>query len=251
VSYAENIIYRYDGTFDGFLCCVFESYTKKEMPAAILSENDIQYTIYPEKNIETVLENSQRVFNSFSKKMSKEAEKIIKYAFLTCMENKEITIYKFIRIGYEKGNQVLNMLADDTVSKVLKAVRYLKKEAHLFTGFIRFCELDGFLVSQIEPNNFVLPILAGHFIDRYSQENFVIYDKTYRVALVYKEHKAAIMNIENFNIPKGEEKELLYSQLWKNYYNNIAIKERYNPKCRRNMMPKRYWKNMLEVKEEL
>ena len=27
--------YRYDGSFDGFLCCVFESFLKKETPAAI------------------------------------------------------------------------------------------------------------------------------------------------------------------------------------------------------------------------
>ena len=26
----REIIYQYDGSFEGLLCCVFESYTKKE-----------------------------------------------------------------------------------------------------------------------------------------------------------------------------------------------------------------------------
>ena len=31
----REIIYQYDGSFEGLLCCVFESYTKKERPTAI------------------------------------------------------------------------------------------------------------------------------------------------------------------------------------------------------------------------
>ena len=29
----REIIYQYDGSFEGLLCCVFESYTKKERPS--------------------------------------------------------------------------------------------------------------------------------------------------------------------------------------------------------------------------
>ena len=28
----REIIYQYDGSFEGLLCCVFESYTKKRTP---------------------------------------------------------------------------------------------------------------------------------------------------------------------------------------------------------------------------
>ena len=36
----REIIYQYDGSFEGLLCCVFESYTKKERPTAILHDGD-------------------------------------------------------------------------------------------------------------------------------------------------------------------------------------------------------------------
>ena len=28
-----SVIFRYDGSFEGFLCCVFDSYVYKEYPA--------------------------------------------------------------------------------------------------------------------------------------------------------------------------------------------------------------------------
>ena len=28
----NEMIYTYDGSFEGFLCCIFESYAKKESP---------------------------------------------------------------------------------------------------------------------------------------------------------------------------------------------------------------------------
>jgi hypothetical protein len=39
-------------------------------------------------------------------------------------------------------------------------------------------------------------------------------------------------------------------RLWKNFYDTIAIKERFNPKCRMNFMPKRVWANLPEMQSE-
>ena len=47
------VAYRYDGSFDGFLCCVFESYVRREVPVQILPEEEAQVSLYPEKWIET------------------------------------------------------------------------------------------------------------------------------------------------------------------------------------------------------
>ena len=36
----NNVIYQYDGSLDGFLCCVYESYVYKEAPAAFCCDED-------------------------------------------------------------------------------------------------------------------------------------------------------------------------------------------------------------------
>lgn len=38
-----------------------------------------------------------------------------------------------------------------------------------------------------------------------------------------------------------------FEQWWKQFYETIGIKERENPRCRMNMMPKMYWSNMPEM----
>ena len=36
----SEVMYQYDGTLDGFLCCVYESYVYKEIPAAFCCDED-------------------------------------------------------------------------------------------------------------------------------------------------------------------------------------------------------------------
>ena len=36
----EDVIYQYDGSFDGFLCCVHDSYIYKEFPIAFEGDEE-------------------------------------------------------------------------------------------------------------------------------------------------------------------------------------------------------------------
>ena len=73
----NQIAYRYDGSFEGFLCCIFDSFYRQESPAAILSEEDPQGLLYPERYVETDSSHAQRVFASLSKRISKRAEQFV------------------------------------------------------------------------------------------------------------------------------------------------------------------------------
>ncbi len=54
MPYRTDIVYRYDGTLDGFLCCVaYESYASREMPAAILGPDDAQLSLLETREIAT------------------------------------------------------------------------------------------------------------------------------------------------------------------------------------------------------
>lgn len=242
----SNVIYYYDGSFEGLLCCVFESYEKREIPSDILVADTPQTTFLPVKEIYTDLEKADRVLISIPKKISEEALDFIKHAFLTCLPQKEKEILLFLRLGYRVGPQVTNMLADDVVDTLTKAVKHLNNETHLLTGFIRFSDFQGALVAEIEPKNFVLPLLSQHFCERYPEERFLIYDKAHGMALIYQPYHPEIMAIEHLELPEPDEKELFFRDLWKLFYNTIEVEGRHNPKCRMSHMPKRYWKNMTE-----
>ena len=170
--------------------------------------------------------------------------------FLTCLEEKELHLWRFLRLGYQLGPGFTRGLADERVAAVWKAVRHLTGEAHLLKGFTRFSEIDGVLVGEIEPKNRVLPLLRPHFCARYPGECFVLHDRTHREVLLHRPGQWAIVPAEDFRPGAPGEAERQYRRLWRRFYDTIAIEGRYNPRCRMTQMPKRYWGTMTEFQRE-
>jgi probable DNA metabolism protein len=246
----EVVVYTYDGSFDGLMCCVFESYDKNEIPADVLPENETVPYLLPVKHIETNEGRAKRVLSSIPKKMGSKALRVIHHAFLTCHPQKDQLILKFMRLGYSCGPSIMNRLTDETVHELFTAVNHLDREAGLYMGFIRFSEANGALTAQIEPKNIVLPLIGRHFRGRYPAEQFLIYDKTHGMALLHYDRKLTICSIEAFEQPDPGEEELKFRELWRLFYDTIEIKERHNPRCRMSLMPKRYWNCMTEFARE-
>ncbi|MBP1764077.1 MAG: putative metabolism protein [Firmicutes bacterium] len=244
-----DLIYCYDGSFEGLLCCVFESYDQQEIPLDIFSPASLQTTLLPVKEIQTEPQKASRVLASIPNKIGFAALDFIQRAFLTCHPQKELYILLFLRKGYRHGPTVMDMLTDEVVNTLVTAVKHLDKESHLLKGFIRFSVVNNALVAQIEPKNYVLPFLIQHFRERYPEERFLIHDTTHGMGLVYQPYKAMIIPIEELQLPEVDEEEQSFRELWQLFYNTIEIKGRHNPRCRMSQMPKRYWKNMTEFGE--
>lgn len=247
MSYRANIVYRYDGSWRGFLCCVFECFRAKELPAAIEFADEAQETMFPIKYIETDEALALRVERSIPVKISPEAKQFVQDAFLSCMEEKELKILRFLMLGFRQGGRVMKLTTNDDVHTLNRAVLQVGNEAHQFLQFLRFAEYGEFLAAQIEPKNNVLPLVVPHFCGRLSCENFMIYDKTNRLAFVHqKTGETEFFRVDKLALPPVDEAERRYRALWKLFYDTVAVEGRVNPKLRRTHMPMRYWPNMTE-----
>ncbi len=244
-------VYAYDGSFDGLLCCVFESYQYNEMPVDVLSEELMTPGLLPVKAISTCPEHAQRVRRAIPKKMGARAYEFIRNAFLTCCPQKEINMLRFIRMGFRRGPAVMDCLTEEAVHTLFMAVNHLNREVNHYLGFIRFSDSGGVLTSQIEPKNIVLPLMARHFAERYPNERFLIFDKTHGLALLHQDHAVKLFSAEEFYQPRPGAEEAKFRALWKLFYDTIEIKERHNPRCRMNHMPKRFWHCMTEFSKEI
>ena len=236
-------IYVYDGSFDGLLCCVFASYTYKEMPSQVEHEYN---GFLPTRNIQSTDENAQRVRNGIFKTMGSRAFYLVKHAYLSERDNIELNILKFLKLGFTIKQSPHRMIYEDCVKAVTEAAKYTLGERHLSLEFLRFSESNGILTSVISPKANILPLLAGHFIDRFPRETFLIYDSVRQVALVYSDGKSALMPLSEYVQPAPDENEQKYRRLFTLFYNTIEVKPRHNERCRMNHMPKRFWKNMTE-----
>ena len=244
-----EMVYYYDGSFDGFLSCIFESYANKEVLTAIYCDEDAVPTLFDCRSIITDSAHALRVLRKIIK-VSPYAAELVQKGFLTCMEDRELHLYQLIVKLLRDGPSFLRNFSDETLYPVACAVRHLEGEVHLLKGFVRFSELGGVLGSEIEPKNRVLPLLRSHFCGRFREDTFFIYDRTHKEALFYAGGKAIIRPLDEFQMAPPNEREAHYRLLWKRFYDTIAIKERENPRCRMTNMPKRYWNTMTEFQGE-
>lgn len=174
MSDRTDVVYQYDGSFEGMLCCVFRAFYQREDPLFIFSDGGNQATFLKTVFVPTEAEKAARVLRSIPAKLGTDALSCVELAFLSCMEEKEAAILAFLRLGYQNGSAVMRMLAEPCVHKVIAAARNVSGEAHLFKGFVRFSEYGGALAAEIAPKNHVLPLLGRHFQIRMPEQSFLI-----------------------------------------------------------------------------
>ena len=245
-----DMVYEYDGTYEGFLCCIYESYVNKEFPIAFAGNEEFPVlTLYSVRAVETDPSHSDRVLHSISDRSLK-AARLLYRAFYTCMDNKEACLYAFVQKLYADGPQFLRFPTDPACYPLYKAVRHLSGELEKLRGFVRFSDYDGILGAEIEPKNRVLPFLRRHFCSRYAGEVFFLYDRTHGELLLYKDGRSRIVHMDSLTLAPPSPQEAEYRKLWKTFFYTISIEERHNERCQNTFLPKRYRSTMTEFQSE-
>ncbi|MHC1723084.1 MAG: TIGR03915 family putative DNA repair protein [Aminipila sp.] len=240
--------YLYDGSFEGFLTCIYYHYYE-EKAAGIFTKNNYQSNILNSFiEVKTEAEKATKVYNAIEKKISPYDLQRIYRVFLSTVDNREILLLNYIRLGFKEGSKISLLHGNAYVSPVEKAEKKVTFEIHRLLGLLRFSVLEGeVLYAVLEPDHDVLEFLADHFTDRYKNEPFIIHDKKRNKALVAQGGEWYITEFTEKALPHLSKNEKDYRALWKKYFETIAIKERTNPKCQKNFMPVRYWKHLTEI----
>lgn len=246
-AHVTDTAYCYDGSFPGFLCCIFESYTKREIPSAVLGPEEGQITFFGTREIVTDTAHARRVANGLTRLGSVVQERITT-GFLSTEEEKDLILLRFARRCFDVGPRAAQMLGDPDVSAAFALERNVNSEVCHFTEFIRFEERDGMLGAVIHPKNNVLPRLRWHFCNRLPDEDFLIYDAAHGMALLQQSGRVQYLEMKQY-VPGADEEELNWQDLWKRFFHALTIEERRNAKAQMNHAPKRFWSDMVEMRE--
>ena len=247
----SNYIYLYNGSFISLLNLIKILFQKKIIPQNIKDE-DYQSTLLEEtfmiKNRE-----DEKVIAEINKYFSSRILKTIYYLYLTNYEDKELLIYYFLLYARQYKNKIYYMRNLKIVTKTLKLEQYVSRENHKFKGILRFKELgNGILYAEMNPENNIIFLLVKHFQRRLKEEAFIIKDVRRGILGVYDKKEAYFVDSRDFVMKEinYSSKEEQIQEMWKDFYKTIGIKERKNDRCRRNFMPKKYWKYIIEVSDE-
>lgn len=246
------IVLIHDGSFNGFLTCIYECYYSYKNASLIFSKHTFEENLlYEKKYIPTDDIKANKVYNSLLKNTGEDVVENIYYAYLSDTKDCFSLALKYVQIAFKLGAIVNHHIYDSRVKNILSLKSKVLKEAHMFEGFVRFIFInDKILYSSIEPDHNILELLSNHFTKRFCNENFIIHDIKRELALVYSSlqnnYEVVSMPIDYYENLKNYKEDI--TTLWKTYYKSTTIHSRQNPRLQHNKMPKRYWKHLSETK---
>lgn len=244
--------YLYDGSFEGFLTCVYAHYYQEKAAGIYLASRYQLGLLHQAMQLETDEEQAETVAKAIREKIGDQAWKRVYCVFLSSEDDKEMTALRYIRLGFQMGSAAALMHGNAIVFAAQQIEHKVRSEVHRLSGLLRFSVLAfherEILYAPLTPDHDVIELLAPHFTDRYKNDPFIIHDTRRKKALFSQSGGWYIAPLSPEELPDPTVEEAQYRALWKRYFDTIAIKERINPRCQKNFMPVRYWNHLTEMK---
>lgn len=113
---------------------MFESYAHREEAVCFTSPEEDRLTLWPERLWTPTRPRRSGCTALCPKRSPPRPAGLVTQAFLTCLPERELHMYRFLRLGYQRGADIIRDLTDDRVHVLWKAVQHLGSEAHLLKG---------------------------------------------------------------------------------------------------------------------
>lgn len=246
----------YDGSFDGWLCAVYDVYEYKFNSVDICTKKNFTGNIFQTIHHVDVNEaHSTRVWNGLEKKLSSKALKQLYQCFFSEIKGIENEMLEFVKYAFNSPTPIENDFTHQAVLTVSHTAKKVHRESHRMEAFIRFTKTkDDLYCAIIEPDFNVVQLISDHFLLRYADQRWLIYDSRRKYGIYYD-----LKSVENVTIQFSsdmtnkaniseiyDENESLYQLLWQQYFKSVNIDARKNTKLHIQHLPKRYWKFLTE-----
>lgn len=248
------VVYQCQDSFKGILSGVYDAWMSRLGHGNVRLEladsgNITMFTEY--RTVEESQVKCDKVIRAIRDKAGTGVYQQVYQASLSMDWEKADKIYRYLVLALHYGSRVVDMLQISAVYEIFQICRSVGNEAHLLIEFARFAEMEeGILLCRIGPKNDVAVLMAPHFADRLSAENWMIYDEIRRKAVVHPAGgKWLVMDMDDNRwrekLSRATDEEA-YADLWKAFHRGISIRERENPICQRGHLPLRYRPYMTE-----
>jgi len=250
----------YDGTYEGLLSAIFETYRLRLNVERIVPEYDwINNMFESPVHVATNQVWSERVIAGIELQCSKKTTTLLYHCFLSEQPTISMLIYSFIRKAMASAIDITDNYGDETVLKLHQIKKQISREVHRMHAFVRFQRTkDDIYYAVVEPDFNVMPLLSTHFLKRYPAQKWLIYDTKRHYGIYYDMRQIdyitfaddSRLRFRQLNNNILDESEPDYQILWKSYFDNVNIPERKNMKLHLQHVPKRYWKYLSEKRAQ-
>lgn len=242
--------YLYDGSFEGALTGIYQMFHQREKTdsARLIDKAHYQFDLMrPVVEVVTDEISSGKVCASILGTFGPYALQVVAKAYLSEDPTYGTKLFRCLKKAYHLGSQAFNLLGDPEINDLYALYRKVVRASHLFLGLLRFMELEnGIYYAKFEHEYNMLTLVLAHFKDRMSDVPWVIHDIKRGVAAFYDGNTVYINPLEGVTEVNISREEAAYQEMWCSYFKHIAIDSRKNPRQQMQMMPKKYWKYLVE-----
>ncbi|WP_165170727.1 TIGR03915 family putative DNA repair protein [Adlercreutzia sp. ZJ242] len=283
----DEVAYVYDGTLEGLLSAIFAAYANHEDPSDVVREGVMQPRLAQRlARIETDVAHADRVRRGLCRACGHQAFSAVRKAALSAREDAGTAAYRFVRYAMDsqkkrdctrcrkratcsgaqgrgpcpkQRGRALSDVTHPAVEPLFRIARAVDQECEHMRQFIRFEHLRSdeadVWFARCNPRDSVVPLVMGHFVERFSIQPFIIYDENHHLAGVFDGSTWYLVRTNDpatslLELPGHAADEAAMQQAWKRFYRTVAVESRYNPELRRHFMPKRFWRNLTEMQED-
>lgn len=246
------MIYIYDGTWDGLMCLVYRTALDESVPEEILRDDDSvdQGLLFETARIDTNENVAEATAMLLRERSSGVMWSDLWFALLSGDRGVDMALWRTLERAWREGKRAGMDLADPFMDRVRRAALHTGGEYNKYLGVIRFKDVGGIFYARMEPDCDVLPLLAGHFAKRLSDQGWVLHDIRRGRAAIFDGNGWHIEDMRLDRIPQITSEEAAYQKLWREFYRSTTTHQRLNYKVQRTHMPKKYWKHLVETPGE-
>lgn len=232
-------------SWDAMLTCIYTAW------ASHLGHNNIHLAVEPIEqqtlfdqyiHVDVDAHKAESVMDAVNRKISPHVYHELSYVSMAYEEDTLDTIYRVMILGFSLGRDVLQMVQYKDVMRFQEIRTRLGKEACRFKEVVRFHQVRNSLyVAHVEPKSRIAITLGAAFEDRMPSEHWMIVDDTHREAVIHPKdtpfYLRTLTDEEFSTLLETENENDEYTDLWKVFFDTIAIKERANARCQKTLLP--------------
>lgn len=254
-------VYLHDGSFEGLLTAVAVAVKSPRPVQNILSEES--YTAQLFDTVELVASDAGQAGKLFAylEHLRGCGVMFTINGYLGEEKAAGFHLYRMVRLCLQHGARALELYSDDSIRYLSQLSRRVNGEAHRLYGLIRFRELkENIYYAPFESDCNVIGYLARHFASRMGSRQWILHDVGRNIGLHWDGSKVQSIEVDTgFTAHVREHGEVsgdhfshaeqYYQQLWQSFHATIANPDRENRRLQRQLMPKRYWQYLVEMRE--
>lgn len=304
----SRLAYVYDGSVEGLFTAMFRSFERKEAPEDVMKRSALQLRLGEEPFfVETDFEAASRAARGLGRVAGRRALEAVATAALSDDPSAGSACLRLFHRAFREAGpgrgpaacsgcpkkrscgspcakvartDVMADIADPTVAAVLSLERAVVNERHRMLQFLRFEELEGGVwFARCNPNASVVPLLMGHFAERFNSQDFMIHDEVHGLVGLFASDSSGrglalpdggtsldrfqgrlpgkrgrcggrwwLAKVDELSLPEETRDEKTMKRAWRAFYDSVSVEARYNPELRRSFVPVRLWRNITELR---